>query len=109
MEDKTIELLEKMYNEISGLKAEFGGLQEVFRDYKFETSVKFDDLNHKVDSNTMLLENMHDKVKILAEIQQNHFEINERQHIEMNEVNKEQINLLKNALQNLSRDTQTNN
>jgi hypothetical protein len=45
---------------------------------------------------------MNDKVKILAEVQQNHLEINERQHEVMNEVNKEKLELLKNAIQHIS-------
>jgi hypothetical protein len=46
---------------------------------------------------------MNDKIKILTEVQQNHLEINERQHDEMNESNAEQLELLKSALQHIVR------
>lgn len=80
MKDKTFELLEKMYAEFSNFRQEING---------------------KVDKNTLLLESMEDKIKIIAEVQQNHLEINERQHEEMNETNKEQIEILKGALQHV--------
>lgn len=87
MSDKTFELIEKLYSEFSG-----------FRDEINKINTKISTLDKKVDKNTLLLERMDDKIQILAEVQQNHLEINERQHNEMSSANKEQIELLKNAL-----------
>ena len=80
MSDKTFELMEKLYLE--------------FMDFKVE-------INKKADKNSILLEKMNDNIQILAEVQQNHLEINERQHDDMNNTNKEQTQLLKNALQHV--------
>jgi dsDNA-specific endonuclease/ATPase MutS2 len=85
--DKTFELIEKLYSEFSG-----------FRDEVNQINAKISTLDKKTDKNTMLLERVNDKIQILAEVQQNHLEINERQHDEMSSANKEQIELLKNAL-----------
>ncbi len=65
-------------------------------DKRFEQIDKrFESLEAKVDKNTILLENMNDKIKIIAEVQQNHFEMNERQHQNMMKEYNEQYSLLK--------------
>lgn len=92
MEDKTFELLEKMY-------AEFISFRQEISDKVDNVDNKVDIIEKKADKNTILLEHIEDKIKILAEVQRNHLEINERQHEEMNEINKDQLDLLKSALQ----------
>lgn len=84
MDDKVFELLEKLYSE--------------FANFKQDISKKIDNVDNKVDKNTLLLEQVNEKIEILAEVQQNHLEINERQHDEMSKTSKEQMQLLKNAL-----------
>ena len=59
-----------------------------FSEFRHEINTKVDNLEEKVDKNTLLLESINDKLKLLAEIQQNHFELNERQHEEMNKAHK---------------------
>jgi hypothetical protein len=94
MDDKAFELIEKLYSEFSSFKEQINqkidGLDK-----------KVEGIDKKADKNTMLLERMNDKMQILAEVQQNHLEINERQHEDMNNTNKEQMQLLKNALQHV--------
>lgn len=94
MSDKTFELIEKLYSEFSGFRNEINYINQEIN----QINQKISAMDKKVDKNTLLLERMDDKIQILAEVQQNHLEINERQHNEMSSVNKEQIELLKNAL-----------
>ena len=103
MEDKTFELLEKMYAEFISFKQETNSFRQETNNFRQEFSSFRQEINHKVDKNTLLLERMEDKIQILAEVQQNHLEINERQHDEMNERNTEQLDLLKSALQHIVR------
>ena len=108
MNDKTFELVEKLYSEFTSFKVEInqkidgldGKIESV--DKKVDlVDKKVDLVDKKADKNTVLLERMNDKLQILAEVQQNHLEINERQHNEMISSNNEQIQLLKNALQHV--------
>jgi len=109
MDDKVFEMMEKIYSELISFKTEVNGkFEEVNGKFeevngKFEeVNGKIDEVNKKADKNTILLEKANDNMKILAEVQQNHFEINERQHKEMTEINKEKLELLKAAIKNIS-------
>jgi len=101
MEEKIYKLLEKMYVEFSEFRQEINTKADNLEDRFDNLEDRFDSLEAKVNKNTLLLERMDDKIRIIAEVQQNHFEINQRQHEEMNGIFKEQIGLLKGALKHV--------
>jgi Skp family chaperone for outer membrane proteins len=94
MDDKAFELIEKLYSEFSSFKEQINQKIDGL-------DTKVDGIDKKADKNTILLERMNDKMQILAEVQQNHLEINERQYKDINNSNTEQMQLLKNALQHV--------
>lgn len=101
MEEKVLNLLEKMYGEFSEFRQEINTKVDNLEGRFDNLEARFDNLGDKVNKNTILLERMDNKFKLIAEIQQNNFEINERQHEEINKVHKEQISLLKSALKHV--------
>lgn len=64
MNDKTYELMEKMYSEFSTFKA--------------DVTAEFKSLNVKVDKNTMLLENLISKIENIEKVQQLHMDQHEK-------------------------------
>ncbi|HHW49721.1 MAG TPA: hypothetical protein GXX14_14045 [Clostridiaceae bacterium] len=98
------EKYEGLNEKYEGLNEKYEGLNEKYEglNEKYEgLNEKYEGLNKKVDKNTLLLERMDYKLQLLAEVQQNHFEINERQHEEMMKATKEQVELLKTALKHV--------
>lgn len=86
MEDKTFELMEKLYSEMLGMKSEMQKTNERLDRLEgrfdnievkmdgLETKVdsiemRFDTLESKVDKNTIMLEELNNKVKVIAECQ----------------------------------------
>ncbi len=109
MDDKVFEMLEKIYSELTNFKSEvnqkFDGINQRLGEVnqKFDgINQRLDEVNKKANKNSILLEKMNDNIKILAEVQQKHLKINERQHEEMSEINKEELELLKSAIQHIS-------
>jgi archaellum component FlaC len=90
MENKTFQLLEKMYIEFS----------ERFE--KLEN--KFDELENEVKKNSVLLEKNNKDIKTLAEVQENHINQNIKQHEEI--INKLECDLstIKTSIKSISKD-----
>lgn len=69
MEDKTFELLEKMYSEFLG--------------FKRDTTERLERIEVKQSKMEIIQEKMSKDIKIIAEVQANHIDQNERQHREI--------------------------
>jgi chromosome segregation ATPase len=99
MEDKTFELLEKMYIEFNKrfdqVDKRFEQIDERFEqiDERFEqidkrfdqVDKKFEQTDRKIDNNTILLENLRKDMRTVAEGQMSNIEANKRQHEDIKE------------------------
>lgn len=96
MEDKTFELIEKMYNDFSK--------QFKTMDKRFDLMDKrFDSLESEVKKNSIKIESLENKVDIIAEVQKNNTEQNERQHTEIVEMLSERIDTTEKAVRKLAK------
>ncbi|MDK2920156.1 MAG: hypothetical protein PWQ37_2889 [Candidatus Petromonas sp.] len=93
MEDKTFQLLEKMYSEFS----------ERFEKLENEVS-RLISLEEKVDKNTLLLEKANTDIKTLAEVQENYINQNIKQHNEIINKLDSDIDVIKSSIKSLSKD-----
>lgn len=91
MEDKTFELLEKMYSEFLDFK-------EDMTDFKEDTTNRL----KKIETNQ---EKMSKDIKTIAEVQANHMEQNEKQHKEMMKTVDEKTSLIEGAVRHLAGET----
>jgi peptidoglycan hydrolase CwlO-like protein len=104
MEDKTFDLIEKMYSEFSTFKSDVTNeFKAIRRDLN---SVKEDvkSLNAKVDKTTLGLESINSEIGILAEVQENMIGQTEKQIPEAIEPICEDISVIKCAVKNISND-----
>lgn len=93
MENKTFELLEKMYSEFSQ------------RLVNLENEVnRIKSIENKVDKNTLLLEKASKDIQTIAEVQENHISQNIKQHDKI--INKlgSDIDILTTAVKSISKD-----
>ncbi len=112
MEDRTFELLEKMYAEFLGFKDEMMAFKDEMTDFKDEmTDFKDEMTDFKEDTTSrlsrieVLQENMDRDIKTIAEVQTSHMEQNERQHREMMAEFEEKTNLIEGAIRHLAGET----
>ncbi len=91
MEDKTFELLEKMYSELLDFKKDM-------TDFKEDTTNRL----KKIETNQ---EKMSKDIKTIAEVQANHMEQNEKQHKEMMKNVDEKTSLIEGAVRHLAGET----
>lgn len=93
MENKTFELLEKMYTDFSQ------------RFDKIENEIdKLKTIDKKVNKNTLLLEKTNKDIQTIAEVQENHINQNIKQHNEIINRLDSDIDILKTAVSNISKD-----
>ncbi|MBU3111470.1 hypothetical protein [Clostridium lacusfryxellense] len=100
MDDKTFELMEKMYIEFSLFKTD---IKDIKNDL---TAVKQDltALNVKVERNTLLIEDLTSKVETIAEVQKSHMAQNEKDHNDIVENVNKKIDVIELSTKNTSKD-----
>lgn len=86
MEDKTFELLTKLYSE--------------FVQFKNEVNEFKSDITENVNKTNLVLENVQDKLHEMSEIQESHYEENQRHHQEIVELLTEKITTVEIAVKN---------
>ncbi|MFZ5966972.1 MAG: hypothetical protein ACOYVK_07330 [Bacillota bacterium] len=77
MEDKTFELLTKFYHEFVEFKK---------------------DITEKVNKNTLALEDVHNKIEIITEVQKSHYEENQKHHHEIVELLSDRMTTVEKAV-----------
>lgn len=98
MEDRTFELLEKIYSEFLDFK-------EDMSEFKEDTTNRLEHLEQIQNNMQIMQEKMSKDIKTITEVQANHMEQNERQHREMMKVLDEKSSLLEGAIRHLAGET----
>ena len=93
MDDKTFELMEKMYIEFTSFKTDINDIKQ-----------DLTALNVKVDKNTLLLEDLTIKVEAIAEVQKSHMGQNEKDHNDIVENVNKKIDVIELSTKNTSKD-----
>lgn len=96
--DKVLELMTKMYGEMhegfKNVNTRLGSLETKV----VSLESRFDSLESKVDKNTLMLEQMQDKIEEIAEVQENHYAENKREHEEIKKLVYDKVSLLETAV-----------
>lgn len=101
MEEKTFELLEKMYSEFVEFRNEM-------TEFKDDTTNKLERMENKQNRMEVIQERMEKDIKTIAEVQANHMEQNERQHQEMMKEFDKRTTLIEGAVRHLAGETVMN-
>ncbi len=91
--EKLFELMEKLYGELLSFKKETTQKLSILEKGQEDTNARLTKIETKV-------EQVDDKIKQLAEIQQNHFEQNMRNHQEIVEMLSGRVSIVENAVKN---------
>ncbi len=100
MEDKTFELLTKMYSEFINFKNEITSKVGNLSENMSTVNDKIDNLSEQVKKNSVTLENVQDKLQTMVETQESHYEENQRHHQEIVELLTEKITTVEIAVKN---------
>lgn len=89
--EKIFKLLEKMYSEISN---RFDKVESNLKDIKSELN----EVKDETKKNSINIEDIKKNIKVLAEVQQNHYELNQRNHKEIVEMLSEKVSTVEKAV-----------
>ena len=91
--EKLFELMEKLYSELLGFKKETSQKLSILGKGQEDVNIRL----AKVEANA---EQVNDKLKQLAEIQQNHFDQNMRNHQEVIEMLSDRVSIVEKVVKN---------
>jgi hypothetical protein len=93
MEDKSFELLTKLYSEFTQFKNDVNEFRTDMNEFKT-------DITDKVNKNSIILEDLQSKIQEMAEIQESHYIENQKHHQEIVEILTEKITTVELAVKN---------
>lgn len=100
MEDKSFELLTKFYSEFTQFKNDVNDFRNDINNFKTDMNEFKTDITDKVNKNSIILEDLQDKIQEMAEVQESHYAENQKHHKKIVEILTERITTVELAVKN---------